>query len=96
MNRLRKLHLLPCAALALMLLVPQPQWFTLSWSYTPDPADPVVFELWASPDLANWTYVGDTPDTSIQVQGEGERGFWRVRSRSIATGLESEWASGAP
>lgn len=63
----------------------------LLWSYDPGQA-PVVFEVWHSMDLVNWSKVAETLDTKLQVAPLLQAEFFKVRARDLNTGLESDWA----
>lgn len=66
-----------------------PIW--LLWTYTS--GKPVVFEIWHSTDLINWTELTETADTKLQLAPRLQSEFFKVRARDTATGLTSDWAT---
>jgi hypothetical protein len=62
----------------------------LAWNYAVN--SNIVFEVWHSSDLVNWSELAETQNTSITVGGQPQE-FFRVRARDLKTGLTSDWAT---
>lgn len=80
--------------LAILPVVGGADQFDLKLEWTDHNTEPVVFEIWQTTDLTQpFVEVAEVNSSPWQFRAVGAQGFFKVRARSIATGLESPWAT---